>query len=196
MVRWIAIAVMASLVAPAWSAEPKEKPDLASVTKAITEAAQPSAELKKLDPLAGNFNYTCKMWMDPTQPAKESKGTIQRKWVLGNRFLEEKVTGTGFDGTSDFEGMGVVGYDKHQKKFTMGWISNMSSGITTSTGSYDSADNKFTFDKEEFCPIRERKVQMRDVVRIESNDKHVIAMYDLDGGKETRMMEIVATRQK
>src|SRR5687768_2999967 len=74
--------------------------------QAFAAQAQPGPEHEVLDPLVGSWNYTCKMWMVPGQPAMESTGKIERKWILGDRFLEEKVTGTNFDGSPGFEGLG------------------------------------------------------------------------------------------
>ena len=88
----------------------------AELVKAIAEAGKPGTEHAKLQPLAGSWTYTCKFWMDPSQPPMESKGTIERQWILGGRFLEEKVVGTHFDGNSGFEGFRLIGYDNGRRK--------------------------------------------------------------------------------
>ena len=161
--------------------------------KALEEAARPGAEHKKLDPLAGDWSYTCKFWLDPNQPAIESSGTIARRWVLGGRFLEERVVGKGPD-AKDFEGLGVIGYDKPQGKYTCGWISSMGTGIATGLGTCDASGKHFTFKTEGFCPLRKAVVQGRDDVRIESANKHILTMYQHLDGKEVKMMELTAVR--
>jgi hypothetical protein len=184
-------------VSAAWADDSKATtPSPEAIAKAFAEAAQPTAEHQKLQPLAGNWTYTSKFWMDPSQPPMESTGTIQRKWILGNRFLEESVTGKGPDGKTDFEGRGVVGYDKTQQKYTMGWICSMGTGLMTSLGTVDASGKTFTFDTEEYCPIRQRKVKGRQEVRIDSDDKHVMTMYEVENGKEQKVMELTAVRQK
>lgn len=197
MARWWLAALILSLASPVFSEElKKDEQDFDALTKKMTEIAKPGAEHKKLESLAGNWNYTCKFWMDPSKPPMESSGTIERKWILGYRFLEEKVAGTGFDGKSDFEGRGVMGYDNAEKKFTAGWVCNMCTSVSTSLGTYDDSSKQFTFHKEEFCPLKNKKVKARDEIRIESNDKHVMEAYQLDDGKEVKVMELVCTRQK
>jgi hypothetical protein len=184
-------------VSVAWADDSKKTPNMEAMTKLFAEAAQPTAEHEKLKPLAGNWTYTSKFWMDPNQPAMEGTGTIERKWILGDRFLEERVTGKGPDGKTDFEGRGVVGYDKAEKKYTSGWICSMGTGISTGVGTVDASGKKFTFDSEEFCPIRQKKVKARQELRIESNDKHVMEMYEIDdSGNQRKTMELIAVRQK
>src|SRR5690242_19863625 len=109
MARILSIALLIALAAVAWAADSKSTSlDPAAIGKLMADAAKPSTDLQKLKPLAGNWTYTCKFWMDPSQQAIESKGSAQRKWILGDRFLEEKVQGAGFDGKTDFEGCGIM----------------------------------------------------------------------------------------
>jgi hypothetical protein len=187
--------VFAAIPASVRAQEAGKAPSPEAIAKAMEEAAKPAPEHRKLEPLAGKWTYTSKFSMDPSQPPMESTGTIERHWILGKRFLEELVVGKGPDG-SDFEGRGVVGYDKAEGKYTYGWICSMGTGISTSTGTVDSTGKHFTFHTEAFCPIRGRKIKGRDEIRIESNDKHVIQMYQFDDGKELKVMELTAVRKK
>jgi Protein of unknown function (DUF1579) len=197
MTRCIFLAVVIGMVSAVWAEDSKPAAmDPQAMAKAMEEFAKPSPELAKLEPLAGSFTYTSKMWMDPNQPAMEGNGTVDRKWILGNRFLEEEVKGTGMVPGQEFESRGVTGYDKNEKKFTMGWICNMGTNITTSQGTVDATGKVFTFQCEQMCPIRNRMIKERDVLKIESNDKHVLEMYQTDKGQEMKVMELVATRKK
>lgn len=186
------------LLAPvARAEEPKQaNPDPAAMMKMMEEFAKPSEENKKLEPLVGNWTYTAKFFMDPSKSPMESSGTVERQWILGNRFVHEKYAGTGFDGKPGFEGLGVMGYDKGRKMFTSGWICNMCTSISNSHGTSDAEGKTFTFLREEYCPLRQKMVQGRDVIRIESNDKVVMEGYETDNGQERKTMEIVSVRQK
>ena len=108
----------------------------------MAEAGKPGPEHAKLQPLVGNWTYTCKFWMDPSQPPMESTGTIERKWVLGKRFVEEKVVGTNFDGTPGFEGVGLIGYDNGRKQYTSSWTCNMGTGTSTGLGEADASGHE------------------------------------------------------
>jgi len=188
--------VLTALAGLTWAGEAGSSPSPEAVLKALEEAGKPAPEHRKLEPLVGEWTYTGKFWMDPSQPPTEAAGTIERRWILGNRFLEERVVGKGPDGKSDFEGRGVIGYDKAQKKYTTGWICTMGTGIATSRGTCDASGKHFTFESESFCPVRGRMVRGRDELRIESADKHVLEVYQFDDGKKVKVMELTAVRKR
>ncbi|MBN2022584.1 MAG: DUF1579 domain-containing protein [Pirellulales bacterium] len=188
----VVLGVMHSL---AW-ADKLEKETPEEQLKAVAKAAQPGEEHAKLKPLAGRWTYTCKLWMDPSKPPMESEGTIERNWVLGGRFLEERFAGTGVAGQSDFEGVGLVGYDSGRKKYTCSFACNMGTGICTGLGDADSEGKVFTFQSEAYCPVAQKVVQSRDVVRIESEDRVVMESYQIENGHERKVMELVSVRQE
>lgn len=189
----LALIVLSSVTCAADDTVP-QSPD--QLMKAMAEAGKPGSEHAKLEPLAGNWTYTGKFWMDPSKPPMDCSGTIERKWALGGRFLKEKLQGTGLDGKSDFEGMGLLGYDNGQKQFVSNFACNMGTGICTGVGAYDTSSKAFTFETESYCSMQKKIVKGRDVVRIESNDKVVLESYVMDGGKELKIMEIVSVRKK
>jgi hypothetical protein len=168
----------------------KAEPSLEDYAK----MSQPGPEHKKLDPLAGSWTFTAKMWMDPSKPPTESKGTSENKWILDGRFLAQDVSGEMMG--MKFTGHGLTGFDKAQGKYTGVWVDSMGTGFSTSVGTADQAGKVFTYTREETDPVTKQKSKARDVIRIESNDKYVMEMYKDEGGKEIKMMEIVSTRKK
>jgi hypothetical protein len=172
----------------------KKPPSPEAFLKAMAEAGQPGAEHKKLEPLVGNWNFTLKMWTDPSQSPAELKGAVERKWIMGGRFVQETVKGE-CDG-KPFEGLGLIGYSSAQKKFTVvracGLCGMVSSGLATC----DAAGGKFLCTTEDCCPVTGEKIKGRDEIIIESSDKIVTNVYKTVGGKEAKMVEIVSTRQK
>lgn len=192
----MALALALTLGGPASADELKlpQSPD--EMVKAMSAVGKPGADHAKLEPLAGSWNYTCKFWLDPSKPPLESTGTIERKWVLGGRFLEERIAGTGFDGKPGFEGIGLIGYDNAQKKYTSTFACSMGTGVCSGHGSCDDSGTKFTFHTEAYCPIMKKVVKGRDEFRIEGDDKVVMESYHDEGGADRKMMEIVAVRRK
>jgi hypothetical protein len=164
--------------------------------KTLSAVATPGAEHAKLQPLVGSWTYTCKFWLEPNAKPMESKGTIERRFVLGGRFLEEIVRGTNFDGTPGFEGLGLLGYDIPQRKYTLTWLSSMGTGTSTGLGVVDSSGTLFTFQTEGYCPIQKQIVKGRDEVRIENPDRIVMESYLIENGKERKVLELVALRKK
>lgn len=170
--------------------------DPAAVFKAIEEASKPGPEHAKLQPLVGKWTYTSKLWMAPDQPAVEGSGTIERNWILDGRFVDEKVTGNGPDGKTNFKGRGTIGFDKAQDKFVYTWICTMGTGTAQGVGESDPTGKQFTFETETFCPLRSEKVKMRDELRVESEEKHFITSYQTVDGQEMKMMEMTVERQE
>jgi hypothetical protein len=158
------------------------------------KAGQPGPEHKKLEPFVGSWTFTMKMWMDPSKPPMEGKGTAESKWILGGRYVHQEVQSESFG--DKFTGVGVSGYDNAQGKYVMGWIDSMSTGIETMTGTLDKDGKGFTWTAERLDPVTKKKIKVKDVIKVESNDKHTLESYrDMDG-KDVKTMEIVYTRKK
>ncbi len=191
-----AILLTLSLALPA-VAEDKQPPaiDLEAAAKLFAEIGTPGEAHQKLEPLVGKWTYTSKMWMDPSAPPLEGKGTCQRKWILGGRFLEENITGKGPDG-SDFEARGTIGYDNVAKTYTYNWVCSMSTAAANGVGSIDKTGKEISFVTEAFCPLQQKQVKMRDEIKIISNDKHTATTYQNIDGDEVKVMELTAERVK
>ncbi len=171
-------------------------PSAEEIAAALAAAGQPSDHHAKLKPLAGEWTYTCKVWMDPSQPAVQSKGTVERKWILGGRFLEEHYSGTSPHGSGDFEGRGRIGYDNAQGKYTYDWVCSMSTGSSSGLGTINDKNNQFTFQTEMFCPIFKKTMRGRDEIRIEKDGQVVMESFMNQDGKEMKLMELTAVRKK
>ena len=78
-----------------------------ALLKALAEAGKPGPEHKKLEPFVGDWTLTVKLWTNPDQAPAEAKGTVERKWIMGGRFVQETVK-VECDGKS-CEGMGLLG---------------------------------------------------------------------------------------
>ncbi len=184
------------LVSAVRGEDPPAAIDPQAFMKAMAEAGKPGAEHAKLDPLVGKWTYTGKFWMAPDQPPMETKGTIERKWILGGRFVEEKIAGEGFPGQPGFEGLGLLGYDNAKQQFTYSFHCNMGTGCSTGVGVADEGGKSLTFKTEVFCPVFKKTMHGRDEIRMEGSDKIVITSYMNEGGQEMKMMELTTTRTK
>ncbi len=192
MYRATLLAVVSLLVLPLVGMHADDKKD---PYEAWEKAARVGPEHKLLEPLHGSWTFTTRMWLKPGEAPVEGSGTAERKWILGGRFLEERVTMK--DAGGDFQGFGLTGYDNTQQKYTWMWADSMSTAIINSQGSYDKATRTLTFMREYFDPASKQKVKSRDVIKIINNDKHTIEMYKLlPDGKESKTMEIILTRKK
>ncbi|MCI0461728.1 MAG: DUF1579 domain-containing protein [Gemmataceae bacterium] len=174
----------------------KAPPSPEELLKALAQAGKPGAEHKKLQPFVGDWTFSMKVWTDPSQPPAELKGRIERKWIMDGRFVQEVVRGECAKSGKTFEGMGLLGYDAAQKKFTQvkacGLCGTISSGLLAS----NSSGTRFECAKEECCPLSAQKIKGRDEVLVESNDRIVINVYKTINDREVKVVEVVSVRQK
>jgi hypothetical protein len=189
----VALVVLVNVAA---AQDAKAPPSPQALLKAMEEAGKPGPEHKKLEPFIGDWTLSVKLWTDPKQPPAEAKGTAQRKWIAGGRFVQENVKLECSTSGKSFEGLGFLGYNSGEKKFSTvrlcGLCGTISHGLATCTNS----GTKFECAKEECCPVTGQKIKGRDEIVIESNDRIIVNVFKTINDKEVKVMEIVSTRKK
>jgi hypothetical protein len=184
----------ASKEAPKGDASKMSAQEKAAMDKMI-EAGTPGEPHKKLDAVVGIFDAKVKMWMDPSKPAEDSSGTSESKWVLGNRYVETRYTGT-FMG-QPFSGIGYTGYDNVTKKYVGTWMDSASTGKMDTAGTADKSGKSMTLTGRVADPMTGKMCLIREKVTIADNDHHMMEMWGPDpSGKVYKMMEIHYTRKK
>lgn len=169
-------------------------PDMSAMMEGMKEMSAPGKEHEALKPMAGSFNCVTKIYPAPGAPPMESTGTVERKWMLGNRYLAEDVKATMMG--MPFEGFGITGYDKLQKFYHAYWIDTFGTGTWTMTGTADASGKTFNFTGENFDPMTMTKKKGRSTTEVISNDKHSMKMYDVGpDGKEFLGFEMTCTRK-
>lgn len=190
------VVVAGFTLAGAATASDKNKsgaPDEKAAMEAMAKASTPGEAHKKLDALAGKFSVKSKMWMDPSKPAEESTGAAERKWIMGNRYLQETYQGT-FMGQT-FDGMGISGYDNVTKKYFGSWIDSGSTSMTLSRGAM--SGNTITYKGMMTDPMAGKEVPYTMKMIIADNDNHKMEMWGPGpGGKEMKWMELSYARVK
>jgi Protein of unknown function (DUF1579) len=174
--------------------------DMKKMMAQMMELSKTGENHKLLGELAGSWNYSVKMWMDPTGKPQESKGTATRKAIMDGRFMLAEHSGKfqmpGADGKPtdmNFKGMAIEGYDNVKKKFVSSWIDNMGTMILTSEGTYDAATKTFTYTANgEMMPGM--AVKIRELIKITDKDHHMFEWYEDRGQGEAKTMEITYVR--
>lgn len=178
------------------------QPSEAEMMKQMMELAKTGDNHKLLSEMAGNWNYTVKMWMDPSAPATSSTGSAVIKPIMDGRYFIGDFTGKmqmpGADGKNKempFKGMSIDGYDNVKKKFISTWCDSMGTGMMTSEGTYDAASKTFTYNGEyEAMPGAKSRVRM--MIKVADKDHHSCEFYEDRGKGEAKTMEISYTRKK
>ncbi|WP_020654863.1 DUF1579 domain-containing protein [Massilia niastensis] len=172
---------------PAPSAEEKAMMDK------MMQAGVPGAAHKKLEPLAGRFKIRTRAWMDPAQPPEESTGTSERKWIMGNRYLQENFQGS-YRG-QPFTGLGTMGYDNVVGKYFGTWIDSMSTSTTTARGALDG--NVLKYEGTMSDPMSGKEAPYTMLYTIAGHDSHTMEMWGPGpDGKNVKWMETTYTRVK
>ena len=182
-VSFLAVAALA-LGSRGWAGEKKD------------ESGKPGKEHKLLSTLEGKFEVKSKLYLDPSKGPEESTGTMERKMIMGGRFLQERFEGKVFG--QPFYGMGIIGYDPAKKKFTMVWVDSMSTNTVLNYGDYDAAKKTFTFTGDEIDPMTGKKMKTRDVFKLVGTDEQHTEMFRQYEGdaKEFKMLDITMKRKK
>ena len=170
--------------------------------KQMMELSKTNENHKILGEMAGTFNYTVKMWMDPSGKPTESTGLAVRKMIMDGRYLHGEYSGKfkmpnaeGKITEMPFKGNSLDAYDNVKKKFISAWIDNMGTGIMLSEGTYDAATKSFTYTGEyEAMPGMKSKV--REVITMTDKDHHSMQYYEDRGQGEMKSMEITYSRKK
>jgi hypothetical protein len=169
-------------------------PSREEIMAAMMKAIAPGSEHAALNPLAGTWKTTVKMWEGVGEPTV-TEGICERNWTMGGRYLVGNYKGV-FNGMK-FEGMEVLGYDNVKKQYVSSWMDTMGTGIMTSTGGpMDPSTKSFTLTGPATDPLL-GNFTMREVTSIVDSNTYVMTCYGNPGGaQEAKMMEITYTRAK
>jgi hypothetical protein len=161
----------------------------------MMKLASPSEGHKKLDPMAGSWVAAQQMWMQPGAPPTQTEGMSEHKWVLGGRFMEQRMEGTFMN--MSFSGLGYTGYDNYKKQYVTVWIDNFGTSMMTTSGSFDPDGKALTTSGEIDDPTTGKKATVREKTTFVNNDEFLFEMFTPgQDGKEFRMLEIRYTRKK
>lgn len=185
------------------TAAQEKKPDPAAqkaamdeMMKVMIQAATLGEQHKKLAEMTGSWEATVSMMMGPGAPPATSKGTTTNKAVLGGRFVMTEMKGEMMG--MPMEGIGFMGYDNVNKKYTLFWIDNMGTVMSTAEGSADQSGRVLTlYGKMDEPTTGEHDKNVKYVYRLVDKDKFVFELHDLAIGEpNTKVIEVVYTRKK
>jgi hypothetical protein len=178
-------------------AKPAGKPDDAKM-KQMMEAAEkahapgPQHQWLKTN-LAGSWTIESKSF-GPNGETMTASGTAEAKAVHGDRFIAEEFSqmrmGKPMTGSLWF------GYDNMRKKFTGAESDSVGTGMTFLSGDLDNAKKTLTLTGMTWSMMLNKEVQMRVVMKVESDKKHTIEIFSPGpDGKEAKRVEIAYTRK-
>src|SRR5258706_11079947 len=79
------------------------------------QVCKPSAAHARLKELLGKYDVTTRMWMDPSKPPMESKGTSEVSWLVEGKWLisntHSEMMGMKINATA------IMGYDNFKERY-------------------------------------------------------------------------------
>lgn len=189
-------------------ADAAKSPSPADMKKMMEEwmaLGKPGDAHKAMEATIGTWNTEMKL-VAPGMPPMVTKGTSERKWVLGGRFIEERSSGEmigpdekspiGF-GKVKSDGIGLFGYDNYKNIYTGVWISDQGTNMMTMSGTMPPGSKTLTM----YGLMDEPMLKMSDrynkyVTKFVDDDKFVFEVYDLAAGDDHKVFEITYTRKK
>ena len=163
--------------------------------EALLAKMQPGKEHEELKKLEGKYDVAAKMWMDPSQPAQESKGTAEFTMVMNGRYLKQDFKGEMMG--KPYNGVGFEGFDKVANKFVSMWMDDVGTQPMMMYGESKDGGKTVEFEGEHKCPMTGQQVKMRAIHKQVDADKFIFEMYHAyPGQKEFKGMELTYTRKK
>ncbi|MCP4248849.1 MAG: DUF1579 domain-containing protein [bacterium] len=184
---WAYLACAMLLVVPVLAHEKgdggqKGDDEAAAAMMEMMKYAMPGDHHRHLDSLEGNWRASSKFRMGPEAPWSESGGRCAIEWILGGRFLQQKITAPPSEQMPmEFEGFGLLGYDNYAQKHIGLWMDNFFTGMIAYDGGCDATGKVITPHAEFPHPAKGgalTKVQW--IYRIVNDDRFEVEIWEPD----------------
>lgn len=141
----VALAGLVAAIAPLLRSQDAEvgKPAPDANAAAANDPSAPVQQHAALGRFEGDWTVKAKLFLEPGKPPQETKGKSEFKMLFGGRYLREKYEST-FQG-AEFEGLGLIGFDKVKQTYVANWVDTMSTGFALSDGTLSADGNTFEF---------------------------------------------------
>lgn len=177
-----ALAILALLCV--WATAPaaaQEQPDSAQTAR-MMELAQPGPEHERLAALEGEWQATYRMAGGIT-----ITGRVQNRMIMGGRFLESRVTGTG--GGMPFESLHIMGFDRGPGVYTAVGFDTFGTFYVTAAGPWDPARNGAVLTGSYDDPLTGHAHEYEFIWTMRGPDRFTWDIVFLDDGARQTVME-------
>lgn len=153
----------------------------------------PGKEHQSLAKMNGDWNFTSKMWMDPSGEPQISTGTAKFEMLLGGRY--QQITAMGKMMGMDFTGIGINGFDNAKKVYVSSWIDNFGTGLMYMEGKFDEASKKIIFKGVMVDPMTGKDAEYKETIKVIDENTMEMEMFNVVDGKDIKSMELKYTRK-
>jgi hypothetical protein len=171
-----------------------DKPAPAAAPDAANDPSAPVAQHAALARFEGDWAVKAKLFVEPGKAPLESKGKSEFKMLFGGRYLREKYESS--TQGSEFEGLGLIGFDKVRQTYVANWVDSMSTGFALSDGTLSADGNTFEFKGTMNDAATGAKVVFRWTKAWKDADNFVFSAFESrDGQPEALTMEMAYKRK-
>ncbi len=171
------------------------KRTLPPALQTLKEVASPGVHHKSLDALVGTWDATAQYWLMAGQPPAKASGTVETRWILGGRFIEQHIESRLWG--ERYEGKGVIGYDNHAGKYVGTWVDTMATFVLHYEGTCSTDCKVLTMEARFIDPVSEQEVKNRSVITIVDASTYKYESYLVfEGGQQLKHVEILAQRRR
>ncbi len=186
----------------AWAVQPegkKDEPgkvDEQAMMEAWTKAMTPGKNHELLKRMNGEWTTTMKAFMGgPDQPPMTSSGKATISSIMGGRYSKQEYSGN-MMGT-EFQGLGITGFDNIRKLFVGSWVDSAGTGILTMTGGISPDEKTLTMFGQMDEPMTgEIGKTVKWVTEFKTADSFTFTAYEVLYGKEFVAFQIEYARAK
>jgi len=163
----------------------------------MMEAATPGEMHEFLAYDTGRWTGTSRSWPGIGAEPMTMPAEFTVRMVLGGRFSETTYSAD-MPGMGKFEGLAITGYDNGAGEYQCTWIDSFGTTMMIGTGRPLADGKSVQTDFTYFCPVRGRRVPVRQIITHDSADRQTHRMWasDISTDAEYLMMEAVYTRVK
>ena len=188
--------VAALAVQPEGKKDEPGKVDEQAMMEAWTKAMTPGKNHELLKRMNGEWTTTMKAFMGgPDQPPMTSSGKATISSIMGGRYSKQEYSGN-MMGT-EFQGLGITGFDNIRKLFVGSWVDSAGTGILTMTGGISPDEKTLTMFGQMDEPMTgEIGKTVKWVTEFKTADSFTFTAYEVLYGKEFVAFQIEYARAK
>ena len=160
------------------------------------QTCKPGAAHARLKELLGSYEITTRMWMDPSKPPMESKGSAEFTWLHEGKWIQQKWTGSMMGQKT--AGTTTLGYDNFKERYVSSSVDSLQTTMSTAFGHFDrTGDDLILWGTIDEPMTPEQDKQVKYVYRGFGKDKFTIEVHDMMIGEtDTKVLEFAHTRKK
>jgi len=195
LLAWIVVVVPALAQDEAGYEQPGgQGEEMSEEMEAFMKLAAPGEHHAHLAKMAGKWETSVKVWMQPGAPPMESTGTSDNEMILGGRYLRSNFNGTFMGGP--FEGMGIDGYDNLQQKHVGMWIDTASTTMMRFEGTCSQGGKVLETTSDVMDPMTGRMKKIKGKITLVDDNKFLYEAWEPGpDGEYFRSMEITYKRK-